>query len=451
MARQVPCAPRSLQGYRGLMPEGLLRGIVEVARPLRGARVLHLNATAHGGGVAELLRSLVPLLRGVGIEAEWHALTGDDAFFAVTKAMHNALQGKVSELVPSTRATYLRALEGNLGLFRRDWDFVIVHDPQPAGLLGLLDGRRTGRWVWRCHIDTTDPCAATLGFLNEHVMMFDAAVFTRPSYARAWRLPPRVQFIPPAIDPLLPKNRPLPVHIARDLLASRFGIDPLRPLMTQVSRFDPWKDPCGVIDAFRRVKRRVPRVQLALVGNMASDDPEGRVVHEQTVAHAAGDPDIHVLSTLDRLSPHEPTHALEVNAFQTASDVVVQKSTREGFGLVVAEAMWKGAAVVGGRAGGIVDQIEDGVTGYLVSSPEECADRAVELLRMPDLRSELGRRARESVRRRFLTPRLLRDELRLLASLGDPAPPDPRPVARADHGRAHAPGARLAGQRVSAR
>lgn len=417
MARPVACVSRSIREYREVVEDALLFEIAELARPLRDARVLHVNATARGGGVAELLRSLVPLLRGLGLRAEWHALSGDDSFFRVTKTLHNALQGTASDFPPSVQAIYLETLEANLELFAREWDFVFVHDPQPAGLIGLLDGRRHGHWIWRCHIDTTEPCAAAIEFLTPYVSAYDAAVFTRPDYAAAWETPARVDITAPAIDPLVPKNRRLPIPIARDLLASRFGIDPGRPLMTQVSRFDPWKDPLGVIDAYRAVKRRVPRIQLALVGNKASDDPEGRAVHARTLEHAGGDPDIHVLSTLDRLSRHEPTHALEVNAFQTVSDVVVQKSTREGFGLVVTEAMWKGTAVVGGRVGGIVDQIEDGVTGYLVDSVEACADRVVELLEMPGHRETIARRARESVRRRFLMPRLARDELRLMGSL----------------------------------
>ena len=417
MARQVVCAARSLRAYREAVEDALLAEVIRLARPLHGARVLHLNATAHGGGVAELLRSLLPLLRGLGLDAEWHVLSGDDAFFGLTKTLHNALQGKTADFPPSARDAYLETLDANRELFAHDWDFVLVHDPQPAGLIGLLDGRRTGHWVWRCHVDTTEPCEAAIDFLAPYVSAFDAAIFTRPDYVAGWRTPRRVEFIAPAIDPLAAKNRRLPFSLARDLLAERFGIDPARPLMTQVSRFDPWKDPLGVIDAYRAVKRRVPRIQLALVGNMASDDPEGRVVHAETLAHAGEDPDIHVLSTLDRLSRTEPNHATEINAFQTGSDVIVQKSTREGFGLVVTEAMWKGTAVVGGRVGGIVDQIEDGFNGYLAGSAQECADRVVELLEMPAHRRTMGRRGRESVRRRFLLPRLARDELRLLGAL----------------------------------
>ncbi|MGH7546002.1 MAG: glycosyl transferase family 1, partial [Gemmatimonadota bacterium] len=187
MARRVACTSRSMRAYREIVDEPLLAEVAEVARPLRGARVLHLNATACGGGVAELLRSLIPLLRGLGLDAEWHVLSGDDAFFGITKTLHNALQGKTSEFPPSLRAVYLETLEANLDLFGRDWDFVVVHDPQPAGLIGLLDGRRTGHWVWRCHVDTTEPCPAAIDFLAPYVSAFDAAIFTRPEYAAGWR------------------------------------------------------------------------------------------------------------------------------------------------------------------------------------------------------------------------------------------------------------------------
>ena len=417
MARSVDTGTRSIGEYRTLIGEERLAELRSLAAPLSGARVMHLNATAYGGGVAEILQTLVPLMRGLGLDAEWCVLEGSDDFFELTKKLHNGLQGMPIEFPETLRDLYLTTLDRNRNIFASDWDYVVVHDPQPAGMLGLLDGRRTGSWCWRCHIDTSTPFDAAVEFLTPYLPTYDVAIFTLPDYVAPGMNLKQIEFIYPSIDPLSPKNQPLARVSAREILAKRFDIDAGRPLVTQVSRFDPWKDPLGVIDAYREVKRSVPEVQLALVGNLADDDPEGTQYHARTVAHAADDPDIHVLSTLDRLSRDALTHALEINAFQSGSDVVVQKSTREGFGLVVAEAMWKGTAVIGGSAGGIVHQIEDGVSGYLVSSIDECADRMTALLADPETRRELGARGRESVRERFLITRHLADYLRLFRSL----------------------------------
>ncbi|UCF19891.1 MAG: glycosyltransferase [Gemmatimonadota bacterium] len=415
--RRVDTVPRSIRDYGGLIGEGAVAEIEALAAPLRGSRVLHLNATAYGGGVAEMLPTLVSLSRGLGIEAEWHVLEAENDFFDLTKRLHNGLQGMEVEILPTDRSLYLSTLERNMQVFQRDWDFVVVHDPQPVGLLGLLDGRRTGRWIWRCHIDTSTPGNAAIDFLAPFMGYFELAVYSMPGYVTPRLGNMRTEFVFPSINPLTPKNEPLSPALARQILACRFGISNAQPLIVQVSRFDPWKDPLGVIDSYRQAKRRIKDVQLALAGNIADDDPEGIEYHARTLEHAAGDPDIHVLSTLDRLSRDELTHALEINAFQSGADVVVQKSTREGFGLVVAEAMWKRTPVVGGRVGGIVEQIEDGVNGYLVTSVEECADRVVELLKSPRRRREMGERARETVRERFLTPRHLSDYLRIFRSL----------------------------------
>ncbi len=415
--RRVELTPKVIREYEGLIGEEAVSAIEELAAPLKGARVLHLNATACGGGVAELLPTLVGLKRGLGIEAEWHTLAGNDPFFELTKKLHNGLQGMEVALEPAHHAVYLSTLESNLEAFKQDWDLVVVHDPQPAGLVGILDGRRTGKWIWCCHVDTSTPNTAAVDFLTPFMSYYEVAIFSMPQYATPKLDPGRTEFILPSIDPLTPKNQALSPSLARQILVTRFGLDGDRPIVTQVSRFDPWKDPLGVIDTYREVKRRVPGAQLALVGNLADDDPEGVDYHAKTVEHASGDPDIHVLSTLDRLSRDPLTHALEINAFQSGSDVVVQKSTREGFGLVVAEAMWKRAAVVAGRVGGIVEQIDDGEHGYLVSGVEECADRVARLLEKPALRRELGAKARERVRDRFLTPRHLADYLRILGTL----------------------------------
>lgn len=415
--RRVELAPRSIDEYEGLIGQDAVGEIERLGESLRGARVLHLNATAYGGGVAEMMPSLVPLMCGLGLRAEWYVLSGGDDFFNLTKALHNGLQGMDVRLDALHRQLYLRTLEDNLEPMARDWDFVVVHDPQPAGLVALLNGRRTGRWIWRCHIDTSTPSRAAVDFLAPYLSAYDLAIYTLPAYVTRGLNQVRTEFVAPSIDPLVPKNQTLVRPLAREILASRFGIDPDRPLMVQVSRYDPWKDPLGVIDAYRLLKPRLPDVQLALVGNLADDDPEGRTYHARTLEHAGDDPDIHILSTLDRLSRNPLTHALEVNAFQSGADVVVQKSTREGFGLVVTEALWKRAAVVAGRVGGIIEQIEDGRNGFLIDGVEGCARRVELLLARPALRREMGRRAHESVRTRFLTPRHLRDYLRIFRSL----------------------------------
>ncbi|MGD8698172.1 MAG: glycosyltransferase [Gemmatimonadales bacterium] len=415
--KRVELASKSIKAYESHVNRVALAEIEALATPLRGARILHLNATAYGGGVAEILPTLTALQRDLGMEAEWHVLSGTDDFFDLTKKLHNCLQGMEMDFTPSHVGVYLKTLEANTEVFGRDWDIVVVHDPQPAGLTGILDGRRTGHWIWRCHVDTSTPGASAVEFLAPYMSYYDVSVFTLADYRVTPLSPNRTEFIYPSIDPLAPKNQCLSGSLARQILASRFDIDVSRPIVTQVSRFDPWKDPLGVIDAYRAVKREVPAVQLALVGNLADDDPEGIEYHQRTLQYAGDDPDIHVLSTLDRLSREEITHALEINAFQTGSDVIVQKSTREGFGLVVTEAMWKGAPVVAGRVGGIRHQIRDGANGYLASDVDECADRVMELLLNPRLRREMGFKARQSVQERFLTPRHVADYLRLFHSL----------------------------------
>jgi trehalose synthase len=415
--KRVELASKSIKAYEGLVDRDTIAEIHTLAAALRGARILHLNATAYGGGVAEILPTMTALQRDLGMDAEWHVLSGTDDFFDLTKKLHNGLQGMAIDYTPDQVGVYLKTLETNTEVFGRDWDIVVVHDPQPAGLTGILDGRRTGHWIWRCHVDTSTPSASAVEFLSPYMNSYEVSVFTLADYRVSSLSPNRTEFIYPSIDPLAPKNQCLSAGLARQILASRFEIDVSRPIVTQVSRYDPWKDPLGVIDAYRLVKREVPTVQLVLVGNLADDDPEGIEYHRRTLEYAGGDPDIHVLSTLDRLSREELTHSLEVNAFQTGSDVVVQKSTREGFGLVVTEAMWKRAPVVGGRVGGITHQIRDGATGFLVSDVDECAERVMELLLNPSLRREMGLKARQSVRERFLTPRHLADYLRLFQSV----------------------------------
>ncbi len=410
MLRQVSVGTKRLDDYRPIVGDEAIAEIRALAEPLRGARVVHINATAYGGGVAEILQTLVPLMRDVGLDAHWQVIEGADEFFQVTKACHNGLQGMDIPFTDEMKEVWRRYNDLNARRFEGEYDFVIVHDPQPAGLLSF-HGRDGGRyWIWRCHIDTSQPNPAYWEFFVPYISLYDAAIFTMREYVGPGVSFHHLAIIPPTIDPLSPKNAPMGMEEARQAVA-RFGVDVRRPLIVQVSRFDPWKDPLGVIDAYRMVKREMPEAQLALVGSMASDDPEGWTYLDRTIRHAGEDYDIHILHNFHGVGNRE------VNAFQTAADVVVQKSLREGFGLVVAEALWKGKPVVGGNVGGIPLQVIDGETGFLVNSVEECADRILSLLRHPEEVARTGAAAREHVRRNFLTTRYLRDYLWLFREL----------------------------------
>jgi len=406
MLQRVELEQKRLADYHPIVGEEVIAEIRALAEPLRGARVVHVNATAFGGGVAEMLVTLVPLMRDVGLEAEWQVIAGEDEFFNVTKACHNGLQGMDVPFSGEMKAIWRHYNKMNAARFEGEYDFVVVHDPQPAGLLHY-HGRKAGEhWAWRCHIDTSHPNPAYWDFFAPYITECEAGIFTMEQYVGPGVSYDYLAIITPTIDPLSPKNAPMAQDRAQEIVA-RFGIDVSRPLITQVSRFDPWKDPLGVIDAYRIVKAQVPEVQLALVGSMASDDPEGWYYLDKTIRHAGKDDDIHILHNFHGVG------ALEVGAFQTASDVVVQKSTREGFGLVVTEGLWKGKPVVGGNAGGIPLQVLDGETGFLVDSVEECGEKALYLLQHPEEAEAMGAAAREHVRRNFLTTRHLADYLSL--------------------------------------
>jgi trehalose synthase len=395
---------KSLGDYATLVSRGLMDEIRRLAEPLRGKRVVHLSATAFGGGVAEINYTLVPLMADAGLDVEWRVLRGADEFFNVTKAIHNGLQGDPRCLTDHDQAIFFRYNAENAGeLAADDYDYVIVHDPQPVAMIESFPQRRA-KWIWRGHIDFSTPNEQIFNLLLPSIRGYDASIFHMREYVpRAEGLQMPVVW-PPAIDPLTPKNMALSPEDAA-YIVDQFGVDVERPLLAQVSRFDPWKDPLGVIDAYRLVKQRFPEVQLALVGSMAHDDPEGWEYYNRTVEHAHGDPDIYILSNLNNVG------AVEVNAFQVHSQAVLQKSTKEGFGLTVTEALWKSRPVVAGRVGGIVTQITDGETGWLVDSPEECAQAAIEILRDAEEAHTRALKGKEHVRRNFLTPRLLRDWL----------------------------------------
>src|SRR5919109_3119601 len=409
MLQLVNVGRKSLADYATITRRGLMEEIRRLAQPLAGKRVVHVSATAFGGGVAELNYALVPLMKDVGLDVEWRIIHGADEFFGVTKAIHNALQGDPRGLSQADEHIFRRYNAANSEEFEDDYDFVIIHDPQPAAIVDYFPDTHA-HWIWRCHIDLSEPNQEVLRFLAQSLERYDAAVFHMPEYVPD-TVSLRQAFIwPPAIDPLTPKNMALSQDDAA-YVVDQFGIHLERPLLTQISRFDPWKDPLGVIDSYRLVKQTHPDVQLALVGSMAHDDPEGWEYYNRTVAHAAGDPDIFILSNLNNIG------SVEVNAFQVHSAGVIQKSIREGFGLTVSEALWKARPTIGGKVGGIVAQIEPGETGWLATTPEDCADACREILDDPARARERGFRGKEVVRRNFLTPRLLRDWLALFNRL----------------------------------
>jgi trehalose synthase len=408
MLQEVALGQRSLADYTHIVGKDTIDEIRALAEPLQGKRVLHVNATAFGGGVSEILYTIVPLMNDIGLDAHWQVILGAEEFFNVTKLMHNSLQGDPTsitdqqwEVFQGYNAMNARDLEG-------DWDVVIVHDPQPAGLFNNAS-EKSRHWVWRCHIDLSTPNPSTIERLRPLIEPYEASVWHLPQYVPEG-ITEGVRIVPPAIDPLSPKNMAFSPEDAA-FVSEQFGIDPERPLLCQVSRFDPWKDPMGVIDAYRAVREKVPDVQLALVGSMATDDPEGWDFFNRTMAHADGDPDIKILSNLNNVG------AIEVNAFQSQADVCIQKSTREGFGLTVTEALWKGRPTIGGDVGGIPLQIVDGESGYLVSSSEECAERSLEILEDPDLAKRIGKAGKEHARQNFLSPRLLRDWLKIFTEI----------------------------------
>ena len=397
-----------LQTYQEVAGPGVIEELRILADRVAGRRIQHINSTPVGGGVAEILTRIIPLFRELGVEATWDVIKGDQAFFGVTKAFHNALHGKREEITPAMLDVFRAATEANAKEIQVTGDVVFIHDPQPAGL--IVRKKDLGKhWVWRCHIDVSAPQADVWEFLRPYVEQYDAAIFSMPDFAQ--RLPV-VQFrVAPSIDPLADKNKPLERSYVTSIL-EKYGIDPAIPILTQISRFDRFKDPVGVIAAYRMVKKR-HKCQLVLAGGGAADDPEGEQVLQEVQEAAAGDPGIHVL-----LLP--PFSDLEINALVRASAVVLQKSVREGFGLTVSEALWKKKPVIGGAVGGIKLQIVDGVTGFLVHSPEGAAARIAQLLGNRKLRDRLGENGYRHVRQNFLLTRHVKDYLLVVLALDHP-------------------------------
>jgi len=395
-----------LDDYAAVIGAGEIEELRALARPLQGRRVEMVNSTAVGGGVAEMLNRLVPLAEDLGLSFRWDVITGGEDFFQVTKAFHNALHGAPYHPQPGDFDIFREYQKRNLHRLPLDVEFVIIHDPQPVG---LIEDRTNGKnhWVWRCHIDLSHPNPTVWNFLHSYVSRYDGAIFSSPEFARQLAIPQYLFY--PAIDPLSEKNRDLPPEFIANVL-SRYQIDPLRPVLTQISRFDRLKDPLGVIRAYRIVKRYFD-CQLVLAGGSASDDPEGAQVLKEVHRAAEGDPDIKVLE-LPVWAP------LEVNALQRASSIVIQKSLREGFGLTVSEALWKKKPVVASAVGGIPTQVIHKHTGLLAHSVEGTAYQIRFLLSHPEIAARLGERGHEHVKENFLITQNLKRYLTLFLLLG---------------------------------
>jgi len=406
MLEVVETEKKLLDDYTDIVGKEEIASIKKLASPLKGEKVVHINATSFGGGVAEILSTLVPLMKDVGIEAEWQVIKGSDDFFNVTKAIHNGLQGMDVPFTEEMKKIFLENNRLNEKLFEDEFDYVVIHDPQPVAIVNYRK-KKTGKWIWRLHIDPTNAQEKMWQFIKPYIEKYDAAIFTLKEYVKDDLKVENIAIIPPAIDPLSPKNMELEQEEIENIVR-KYKLDPNRPIITQVSRFDPWKDPLGVIDMYRIVKREIKDVQLVLIASMANDDPEGWEYYEKTARHAGEDYDIHLLSNLNGVGN------LEVNAFQRASDVIIQKSLREGFGLVITEALWKGKPVVAGNVGGIPLQVDNRRTGYLIGDISECAERVIHLLKDSEIANKMGISGKEYVRKNFLITRLLKDYLSLL-------------------------------------
>ncbi len=386
-----------LSMYAGIAPKSDLALLRRLAEKLSGRAFLHVNSTRAGGGVAEILQRMVPILESIGVGVRWEVIEGDERFFDITKKIHNALQGNSENITREMWDYHFEVNVRNAERMNLDADAVLIHDPQPAP---LIEFKKRGTWIWRCHIDLSNPVREVFGSIRRYCERYDATIFSVAKFAKA--MPVDEFIITPSIDPLSDKNRELKESEIRETV-ERLGIPADRPVLLQVSRFDRFKDPLGVIDAYRIVKKYNDCI-LVLAGSPATDDPEGEMVLREVRERTVGDPDIHTL-----LLP--PYSDREINALQRIAHVIFQKSVREGFGLTVSEAMWKGKAVIGGATGGIPIQITHGVNGFLVNSVEGAAFRARQLLNSPELATKMGEAAREYVRNNFLITRQIRDYL----------------------------------------
>jgi trehalose synthase len=381
-----------LEKYQVLLGKSIMQKLEKKARDFTNKSVLHVNSTKFGGGVAEILHNMIPLMNELGIITKWDTFTAPDSFFEISKKMHNALQGNMEISFSKIEVkNYLQQAESTYEQIHPDSDFNIIHDPQPCPVINFATDKK-GKWIWRCHIDTSNPNSQAWNLISDYLSQYDALIFTKLEYAKKVNHKVISQ-IPPSIDPFSLKNEELQESQVREIVEKFIPLD--LPLVAQISRFDPWKDPLGVIDAYRIIKEKVP-IRLVLIGSLAHDDPEGEQWLNKIHNYIEDDPHIHVLSNLDGVD------ALEVNAFQRISNVVIQKSIKEGFGLTVAEALWKKTPVVGGNVGGIKLQIEDGVNGFLVDTVAETAEKILYLLKNPKIAKKMGEEGHKKIKNEFL-------------------------------------------------
>ena len=398
-----------LEFYADIVGHDVIDHLYQLSSLLKNIKVIHVNSTRKGGGVAEILEKLVPLSQELGIDTKWEVITGNERFFRCTKSMHNALQGNLLDISDELLKVYEETNAQNAERLRpalEEADVVFIHDPQPAPLLKFCP-KRKGKWVWRCHIDISRPYRPVWKYLRNFIKDYNASIFHLADFAQP--LPHPLYLIPPSIDPLSEKNKELEKEEIHSIY-QKFNINPELPTIVQVSRFDRFKDPIGVIRAYRLAKEFIPSLQLILAGGGAADDPETEIVLAEVREAASGDPNIHIL-----FLPPESDRI--INAIQRGADIVLQKSIREGFGLTVTEAMWKGKPVIGGNTGGIRLQVINHHTGFLVNTPEGAALRIHYLFHYRDQLQTMGKKAKEFVRRNFLITRHLRDCLTLMVSI----------------------------------
>ena len=394
----------SLNDYNSIVGEELVRKIREEAVPLENKHIEHVNSTYYGGGVEEILSSLVLLMNDVGIKTGWRLMKGHPDFFNITKRFHNALQGSSIKLSDDKKRIYVEENKTNSIFMHISFcDCVIIHDPQPLPLIDYYEKKQP--WIWRCHIDLSNPNIELWNYLKQFILKYNSVIVSIEKYKKE-DLPLPHNIIAPSIDPLTTKNKYIPDSVIKKYL-SRFGVDLDKPIVSQISRFDKWKDPLGVVRAFEIIKKEVD-CKLILLGSMATDDPEGPKIYDKLMQKVKDNKDIIVINFADDFL---------VNCLQRASDVVIQKSIKEGFGLTVTEALWKGIPVVAGNVGGIPLQVLDEKNGYLVNNIKECADRTVKLLKNPKLREEMGKFGIEHVKKNFLITRHLRDYIRVLKGM----------------------------------
>jgi trehalose synthase len=397
-----------LEQYAQVVGNEVIDHLRQLASPLVGKKVLHINSTKEGGGVAEILNRIIPLKQELGIVAEWDVIKGEKDFYTCTKKMHNSLQGNRDEINDHLYSVYKETNRKNFDILKdklEQADVVFIHDPQPAALLSFCNSRK-GKWVWRCHIDVSHPYRPVWKYLREYIKDYDASIWSLAAFVQQLTHP--LYLIPPSIDPLSDKNVELPEKEIAYYLDS-WGLKKGIPIITQVSRFDRFKDPVGVIQAYRLVKKYVP-VQLVLAGGGASDDPEGQQVLEEVRTYAGDDPDVHILEL-------PPDAHRAINALQRGSDIILQKSLKEGFGLTVTEGLWKSKPVIGGDTGGIRLQVINHFSGFRVSTPEGAAMRIRYLLKHPKVMESIGKNARQHVLDNFLITRHLREYLTLTVAL----------------------------------